>query len=204
MVNNMINLLIAIIATLFFCIFHSITTMDKVKGKFPLQSKYYRLFYNLIAGLTLIPLSILLSELSNDSLMKTSPLLVLDQNSTLILSILSIIGIIFVVGSIIQTNPLKFIGIQSETDEDLLLGYFYKFSRHPMYTGAILLLGPAIFTSSNFIWIQQNLIFVLYFIFGSIHEEYRLKSTLTGYESMYSRGQLFPWKKQHFKTLLGK
>ena len=195
---------IALILTLSFCISHSILTVNYMKNVIPLSSKNYRLFYNIISGISLGILTIALTELSKDPAMTTSPFIVADDNLKFFVQLLSFIGIIFIVGSLLQTNPLKFVGFIEELDTDLNIDLFYRFSRHPMYTGAILLLGPGIFISTNLIWIQQSIIFVLYFIFGSLHEELRLKHFLKGYETMYSRGHLFPWKKTHFYTLFGK
>lgn len=200
----MVNVFLSIALTLGFCISHSILTMTGVKNLFPLRSKNYRLFYSIVSVFSLGALTIFLTGLSSDPFMAVTPLIRPDANLNLLISVLSAIGIVFIVGSIIQTNPFKFIGLAEEKGNDLNVSLFYRFSRHPMYTGAILLLAPGIFVSSNLVWIQQSLIFVLYLIIGSIHEERRLEQLLDGYEVMYSRGQLFPWKRQHFNTLLGK
>ena len=192
-----------------FCVQHSIFASNRAKSIIPINQQYYRLFYNFVGGFTLIALTIILVVLANNpDNITITPLLYnvvnkdLSPQINLIATILTIIGLIFVAGSLLQTNPFKFAGLLAEEpDRDLQTGFFYKFARHPMYTGAILWLGPNIFLSGNMVWFLQNLIFVAYFIIGSIFEERRLRKILPGYDIMFTRGSLFPWKKQHFVTL---
>jgi protein-S-isoprenylcysteine O-methyltransferase Ste14 len=186
-----------------FCVQHSFFASNKAKSLMPISQQNYRLFYNVVGGITLVLLTLILTILSADpEHIEINPIIPKTEIIQNITFILSIIGLIFIIGSVVQTNPLKFAGLLAEEpDKDLQTGLFYRFSRHPMYTGAILLLGPNIFTSSNFIWFLQNFIFVVYFIIGSLYEEKRLKQILPGYETMFTRGHLFPWKKQHFITL---
>ena len=186
-----------------FCVQHSIFASNKAKSIIPINQQYYRLFYNFVGGFTLILLTIILAVLaSNPDNIIINPIISPTPEIRLISLVLTIIGLIFVVGSLLQTNPFKFAGfLAEEPDKDLQTGFFYKFARHPMYTGAILWLGPNIFLSGNMVWFLQNLIFVSYFIIGSIFEERRLRKILPGYDVMFTRGSLFPWKKQHFATL---
>ncbi len=186
-----------------FCVQHSIFASNKAKAILPISQQYYRLFYTFVGGFTLILLTIILVFLArspDNIIMK--PLIAPTSTIQLIALILAVIGVIFVGGSLLQTNPFKFVGlVAEEPDKDLQVKYFYKFARHPMYTGAILVLGPSIFLSGNMVWFLQNVIFVAYFIIGSIFEERRLKQTLPGYDVMFNRGSLFPWKKEHFISL---
>ena len=186
-----------------FCVQHSIFASNKAKSIIPINQQYYRLFYNFVGGFTLILLTIILAVLAtNPDNIIINPIISPTPEIRLISLVLTIIGLIFVVGSLLQTNPFKFAGLLAEEpDKDLQTGFFYKFARHPMYTGAILWLGPNIFLSGNMVWFLQNLIFVSYFIIGSIFEERRLRKILPGYDVMFTRGSLFPWKKQHFATL---
>ena len=194
---------------IFFCVQHSFLASNRAKSIIPVKQQYYRLFYNFIGGFTLIILTVILvvfASSPDNIVMKPLIYNVVNKDLSTQLNILAtifeVIGIIFVAGSVIQTNPFKFAGLLAEEpDKDLQTGFFYKFARHPMYTGAILWLGPNIFLSGNMVWFLQNLIFVAYFIIGSIFEERRLRQILPGYDIMFTRGSLFPWKKEHFVTL---
>lgn len=187
-----------------FCVQHSFFASMKAKSILPVKQQYYRLFYNIVGGFTLILLTIVLAVLaSSPDNITMSPLITPTPEVKTIAFVLSIIGIVFVLGALLQTNPFKFAGLLAEEpDKDLQTGFFYRFSRHPMYTGAILWLGPNIFLSGNMVWFLQNLIFVAYFIIGSLFEERRLRQILPGYDIMYTRGYLFPWKREHFTNLL--
>ena len=195
--------IVAGLLIIFFCVQHSFFASNKAKSILPINQQYYRLFYNIIGGSTLIILTIFLAMLStNPDNIIMAPLITPTPLIRTIATALSIIGIIFVAGSLLQTNPFKFAGLLAEEpDKDLQTGFFYRFARHPMYTGAILFLGPNIFLSGNMVWFLQNVIFVAYFVIGSIFEERRLKQILPGYDIMFTRGSLFPWKKEHFGTL---
>ena len=195
--------IIAAFLIILFCVSHSFFASNKAKSIIPVSQQNYRLFFNVIGGSTLIILTIALIPLASSPdniIMK--PLITPTATINLVALILAIIGVIFVDGAVLQTNPFKFAGLLAEEpDKDLQTGFFYKFSRHPMYTGAILWLGPNIFLSGNMVWFLQNVIFVAYFIIGSLFEERRLRKELPGYDIMYTRGHLFPWKKQHFVNL---
>lgn len=202
MVNGLVDIIAAFFMILF-CVSHSFFASNRAKSIIPISQQYYRLFFNVIGGSSLIILTIILIPLASspDNIIM-NPIITPTPTISLIATILAILGIIFVAGSILQTNPLKFAGLLAEEpDKDLQTGFFYRFARHPMYTGAILWLGPNIFLSGNMIWLLQNVIFVAYFIIGSLFEERRLRGELPGYDIMFTRGALFPWKKQHFISL---
>ncbi|MHA2362572.1 MAG: methyltransferase family protein [Candidatus Hodarchaeales archaeon] len=188
-----------------FVISHSVLATVYVKDKINLSQRNYRLLYSIIAIISYLILIELLQTLSVDSgRILISPLIPISSLVSLIIQVLGILGGFFILGSLLQTNLLKFFGILAESMEsDLKTGFFYRFSRHPMYFGGLLITVPPLFISNNSVWFLENLIFSLYFIFGAIPEEIRLKNMLQGYpEIMNSRGFLFPWKLKHFKILL--
>ena len=199
----MISDLLAAFILVFFCVQHSFFASNKAKSIIPINQQNYRLFYNFVGGGSLIIVTILIAILANNSdVIKLQPIIPITQTTQTLAYSLSLLGMVFIGGSLLQTNPFKFAGLLAEEpDKDLQTNYFYKFARHPMYTGAILLMGPNIFLSTNMVWFLQNVIFVAYFIIGSIFEERRLRKILPGYDVMFTRGALFPWKKQHFVTL---
>jgi protein-S-isoprenylcysteine O-methyltransferase Ste14 len=94
-----------------------------------------------------------------------------------------------------------FLGLKPE-DEPLNTEGIYKFSRHPVYTGILLILFSPLLISLN----ENSLSWTLgaggYFVLGSFPEEMRLSTNFSDYEDYKSKvGRFFPWRKKHFYSL---
>ncbi|MFQ5981299.1 MAG: methyltransferase family protein [Candidatus Heimdallarchaeota archaeon] len=198
---------LAILILFGFVLSHSILATQTVKNKLGWSQRTFRLVYNILAvlsfGLLLQGLSILATHADHQTI---AAIITPTPEIKQLILILQLIGIIFVLGAWIQTNPLKFMGLLPENpNNDLHSGWFYRFSRHPMYFGVLLIIVPDIFMRTNLIWILTNLIFALYLIVGAIPEEMRMKKTFPSYAMFHStRGFLFPWKISHFQSLFSK
>jgi protein-S-isoprenylcysteine O-methyltransferase Ste14 len=118
-----------------------------------------------------------------------------------------IFGLVFFVGSVItfvagsKWEFLGFLGFKPE-NEPLNTGGLYKFSRHPVYTGILLILLSPLLISLN----ENSLSWALgaggYFVLGSFPEENRLSENFSDYEEYKSKvGRFFPWRKKHFHSL---
>ncbi len=201
----MVNELLAIIVIVVWCVSHSILAMQTVKEQWAkvLPLNLYRLFYNIFSIITLIILMVILRYLRlQPGLLDWTPIFTVSHFVENLFLILRIIGVIFVVGPIIQTNLFKFLGFMPEKlKDDLQIEWFYRFCRHPIYFGSIFILMPGLLITTDIIWFIRDSLFILYIVFGAIIEEYRLKRTLHGYEIMFSRGFLFPYKLSHFRIL---
>ncbi len=181
-----------------FGIIHSIFASSTIKRIFPLSNQPYRIVYNVLQGALFLLLLYFLPSI-------TSILLGIRD-----LSILKIILFLLAagLGSLIAAigfanwNLKGLIGLTKE-DDPLITKGIYAFSRHPVYTGVIL-----IFLSTLIIeWSANSLSWVIggggYFVWGSYFEENKLKTGFIEYaEYAKNVGQFFPWRKIHVEYLL--
>ena len=169
-----------VVLTLFFvsyAVVHSLLAGLSVKNWArrmfgPATDRWYRLFYNIFATITLLPLFLLLAILPDQTLyVVPTPwrwLLVGGQ-------LLALLGMGL---AAIQTNLFHFIGLSQLLSENptehgsFTVDGFYNWVRHPIY-----------FFSLLFIWLTPlmtinlsvtYLLFTIYFYSGSIYEERRL------------------------------
>jgi len=185
---------------------HSILASNLIKKKFvdnPFDQRY-RILYNIISILTLVLVEFVISVFFLPNGLHIAPFFdsSLLQIQLLFYS-LYFTGFVLALGSFIQVNPLKFIGILRNNPSDLQTGGFYKFSRHPMYAGFTLVLLVGFLTSTNSVNSIKVLGYISYLIIGACFEENRLKKSIEGYKIMYTRGFFFPYRIRHFKIIFG-
>jgi protein-S-isoprenylcysteine O-methyltransferase Ste14 len=200
----MIPEILTIITVSFFGISHSFLATQYIKSKFPISQKYYRIFYVLIATFSLLIIEFYIDLLARDpDHINFQPIIAASNEILLVANFLSILGILIVAGSLIQSNPFKFVGLMSENyEKDLKVAFFYRFSRHPMYFGALLLFIPNLFLINNIVYFIKYFGYSLYFVLGAILEERRMSVLFPNYDIMRSRGFLFPWRLSHLQELL--
>ncbi|MEM7344551.1 MAG: isoprenylcysteine carboxylmethyltransferase family protein [Chloroflexota bacterium] len=144
-----------------------------VRDRFgPTSDRWYRLFYNNFAVVSLLPLIVLMALLPNQTLYRApSPwrwVMVFGQ-------LVALIGLGI---SLLQTGAFHFLGIQqlfapsADSPSSLKITGVYRWVRHPLY-----------FFGTLFMWLTPSLsvvtatvfvAFTLYFYVGSIYEERRL------------------------------
>ncbi len=111
-------------------------------------------------------------------------------------------GMIILLIGILSWDLLGFIGLKPE-DGPLRTGGIYRLSRHPVYTGGLLVFLSTLLVDIN----EASLSWVLgaggYFVLGSIPEEGKLNGVFEEYKE-YKRnvGRFFPWKRWHWIYLL--
>jgi protein-S-isoprenylcysteine O-methyltransferase Ste14 len=138
----------------------------------PRADRWYRLAYNLLATITLLPLF---------------PLLVLLPDKTLYVvpapwrwlmvggQLLAVVGLGI---AFLQTGLFEFLGLaqlfteQPTKSDSFNVRGFYNWVRHPLYSFSLLFLWLTPFMSVNLLTIY--ILFIIYFYVGSIHEERRL------------------------------
>ena len=200
----MIPEIITVVLVASFGISHSIFASQAIKKRILLNPTQYRLFFVIIGSISFLLVDFLTNIVVNEpDYIVIRPLLYPTAQVKLIITILGILGGLIVVGVLIQTNPLKFLGLQAEQlNKDLDWTKFYRFSRHPMYFGALLIFLPGLLIMNNLALFLKYFGYSSYFVLGAIIEEHRLAKTLNGYDSiMFSRGFLFPWRKKHFLAM---
>ena len=200
-------LLSVLVLSLFFIIYavvHSLLASLTVKNWLrraigPSVDRWYRLFYNVMAVVTFLPLFPLLALLPDQTLYILPPpwrwLMLAGQ-----LLALTGLGIAF-----LQTDPLHFLGLsqlwpqQSTENGQLVVNGFYHWVRHPLYFLSILFLWLTPVLTVNLL--VTYLLMTLYFYVGSVYEERRLLKEFGPAYREYQRcvPRLIPWPGRCYK-----
>ncbi len=135
--------------------------------------RHYRLFYSLLAGLTLLP------PLALVALLPDAPLYAIPLPWSLLTGLLQLAGLAGLVYAVTQTGALRFVGLDTTLDEGALQRPapfvergLYRWVRHPLYTCSLLFLWLTPVMTCNLL--ALNLGVTAYFIIGSRFEEDKL------------------------------
>jgi protein-S-isoprenylcysteine O-methyltransferase Ste14 len=162
----------------------------------PTVDRWYRLFYNIVAVVTFLPLFPLLALLPDQTLyVVPAPwrwLMLAGQ-----LLALAGLGLAF-----LQTEPLHFLGLAqlwtkpaaTRANGQLVVTGFYYWVRHPLYFFSMLFLWLTLAMTVNLL--VTYLLISLYFYVGSIYEERRLLAEFGPAYRAYQRcvPRLIPWR----------
>jgi protein-S-isoprenylcysteine O-methyltransferase Ste14 len=178
----MIAVLLAIVA---FGFIHSILASKEAKGAF--QEKYgerafhglYRLIYNIITILTLLPIGLLMVSQSNRVVWAV------ESPITVLFLILQGIGVIGLLISVLQIDGGQFLGTSQARayfmggelplpKEPLSITGVYALVRHPLYLFSLMVIWFVPTMSEGYLGFCIGA--TLYFIIGSWYEEKRLIS----------------------------
>ncbi len=136
--------------------------------------RFYRLFYNLVAVVTIMAVFILVSLLPDRAIYRIpAPWLFL----TILVQILAAVAVL---SGVMQTGAMEFLGIQqilssapsSADPEKLVVSGLYRWVRHPLYTATLLFLWLAPQMSWNMLALDIG--FSAYLFIGTIFEERKL------------------------------
>jgi methanethiol S-methyltransferase len=157
-------------------VIHSLLASFKVKSLVESRlgkngsRRFYRLFYNLVAVVTFLPLLALVALFPGAWLYRIpAPWVYL----TLAVQILSVIGLL---AGVYQTGALPFMGISQlgnlQQPAELVQGGLYRWMRHPLYVfGFIFLwLVPAMTWNT----LAFNIAITLYLVIGAFYEERKM------------------------------
>ncbi|TFH37281.1 MAG: isoprenylcysteine carboxylmethyltransferase family protein [Anaerolineales bacterium] len=132
----------------------------------------YRLAYNLIAGITFIPVLAMPAVFPGEVLYR------FDGPWLFMTSLLQLLGAAIILVGMLQTDVWDFLGLRQlagnspPTKHRLVVSGLYRYMRHPLYSGGLLLIWflPMMTTSL----LAFNLAASLYLYIGSRFEERRL------------------------------
>jgi methanethiol S-methyltransferase len=164
-----------ILAIIVWGMFHSLLASTGIKDL--LRSafgngfmKFYRLFYNIYAVVSALPILYLMLTLPDRTLYQAS------APWDYILRVGQGVSVSFLLIAVIQTDILSFAGLRQLFEEEkngkLITGGLYRFVRHPLYTFSLLILWLAPMMSLNSFIVYLAL--TIYVLVGILFEERKL------------------------------
>ena len=157
---------------------HSILASSALKSKInilnPIFKSYYRLCFNIISTLLLIPIIYTFFQLPAEYLIKTSFLY------QLVGSLLSAAGVFIVIGGFKNYRSDEFIGIYQIKNHHefhpstLNRSSWNSIVRHPLYFGGIILIVGILLITPTIKLSITSLLAIVYLYFGTLWEEKKL------------------------------
>jgi len=168
---------IIIIVVLLYGVVHSLLATLKVKDMVRRYigisaDRTYRLFYNLIALLTFLPVLVLQVILPDERLYS------IPFPWVLLTTVIQVLAIITLFLGLLQTGLWSFLGIKQlfllsqEPQTELVVHGLYRRVRHPLYTAGLLFIWFSPVMTHNTLAITIGL--SIYLIFGALVEERKL------------------------------
>lgn len=175
--NVLTGVLLALLAAAIWGAAHSLLAAPRtklwVRHQFgPSSDRGYRLFYNVAAVVTLLPVLAVPARFPGLTLYQ------LPAPWVLLTTAVQIVAMLVIVATLLQTGASSFLGIrqllgsQGSSAARLQVSGFYRYIRHPLYAAglALIWLSPVMTTSSLALFIG----FTFYIIIGSRFEERQL------------------------------
>ena len=139
----------------------------------PSTGRWYRLVYNVIAGLSLLPILMLVGLLPDRQLYRiTFPWVI----ATTTIQLLALAGLAI---GLVQTGVWSFLGLSqlvrqegSQTSQ-LVTGGLYRWVRHPLYTAGLLVVWLTPVMTANLLALFIGL--TIYIVVGASYEECKLE-----------------------------
>lgn len=172
------GILFLVIATVLYCVVHSLAASNPAKALaqrwFGSRARrWYRLGFNLFAGVTFLPVLWLLAILPDQTLYR------LGMPWLLFTTAGQLAGAGIIVVGILQTGALSFVGLKQVIfkEESVNDGFFvdhglYRWVRHPLYTGGLIFIWLTPLMTLNLLVVF--LLLTAYLIIGARLEEKRL------------------------------
>jgi protein-S-isoprenylcysteine O-methyltransferase Ste14 len=197
---------ILVSAAILYSVLHSLAASNRVKAYVQAwfgssTKRWYRLGYNLFAGLTFLPIIWLLAILPDQTLYTVDlPWLVLTSAG-------QIAGAVIIMVGILQTNALTFIGIRqlfspelSHEETVFISGGLYRWVRHPLYTGGLLIIWLTPVMTTNLLALFT--VMTVYLVVGASLEERRLAKEFGNHYRRYQHRvpMLVPYPRRRVKN----
>lgn len=135
-------------------------------------NRWFRLFYNIFAVLTFLPIMLLPAVLAD------KPLYSIPYPGYILTGVLQVAALVLLVVGVSQTGLMPFLGIQQflgraeETPPSLVVDGLYRYMRHPIYTAGLLFIWFIPVMTLNLLAV--NIGFTLYILIGALYEERKL------------------------------
>lgn len=190
------NIFIIMLALAIWGVVHSFLASQLAKDLFRLKSgsmDFYRLAYNLFAGISFLPVLYLAASLPDRSIYAVP----FPWNT--VLRLVQGIALVLLLITFLQTDWLSFVGLRQvfglKESGELVTGGLYKLTRHPLYTYSLILVwaSPQMTANSLALYIGVT----LYILIGIIFEERKLARTFGDAYTSYRKvtPMLIPWLK---------
>lgn len=168
----MVSLILSIVL---WGIMHSLLASTGIKDLFRRTlgngfMKFYRLFYNIFAVLSILPVAYLLLTLPDD------PLYRVPEPLNFVMRAGQLVSVVPLFVSVLQTDLLSFVGLRQLFEEEkmgrLVATGLYRYVRHPLYTFSLLILwlSPNLTLNSFVVYLGLT----VYILVGIVFEERKL------------------------------
>jgi methanethiol S-methyltransferase len=167
------SVFILLLAMAIWGVVHSFLASHMAKDLFCLKvghMDFYRLAYNVFAGISFLPILYLMATLPNQIVYEV------PSPWNLVMFGGQLLSLIFLVVAFLQTDALSFVGLRQLFEEEksgaLVVHGLYKVVRHPLYTFSLffLWLTPSVSQNSLTVYIGAT----LYILIGVYFEERKL------------------------------
>jgi len=150
---------------------HSVLAIRQIKdfaGSHGISAQRYRLIYNVVALVTLIPIFLISGNIRAG--------FVLEPNSILKFSglILAGYGVVMAKKAFKSYDTKAFLGLASYKEEEFKTDGLLKYVRHPVYSASILILIGYFLFDPKWSALISDVMLILYFVIGSQFEERKL------------------------------
>jgi methanethiol S-methyltransferase len=168
---------IILIAILLYGILHSVLASLQAKALArqwfgPAANRWFRLFYNFFAVLTLLPIMLL------PAVMADKPVYKIPLPWSILTGLLQLSAIVLLVVGVLQTGLMSFLGIQQlfggadDVHPNLVVNGLYRYIRHPLYTAGLVFIWFIPVMTLNMLALIIGL--TLYILIGAMYEERKL------------------------------
>lgn len=173
----MINTFCLILTIFIWGYLHSLLASHKIKAlvkRYFLRStvKQYRIFYNIVASLSILPILWLMYSLPDYEIY------IIGQPWKILAEFVQILAFFILVIAAKQTGIAEFIGLDvktkklNEKEKSLKTGGLYQYVRHPIYSAGLVILWFTPILTVNYLTVAICL--TLYILIGAALEEHKL------------------------------
>jgi protein-S-isoprenylcysteine O-methyltransferase Ste14 len=181
--------LLTLIAVAAYGILHSLLAAMRVKraaGRLSTRlGRSYRLLFNLIAGLTYLPVLAVVAAYPGAMLYR------IPWPLNLVTVGIQVLALVVLILGLLQTDPWHFLGLRQLIAADsgesgtLVKTGLYRWVRHPLYTAGLAFIWPIPIMTTSLL--AMNLGLTAYILIGSVLEERRLLSEFGAAYAEYQR-----------------